>query len=167
MTLSGQDLMVFVKNGAGYSSIAYATSHTLDVSMDQIDSSTKDNGVGYWQNSEPGLMSWTMSTENLMSDTAEHGYSYNDLFEIMLKRETVDVVFSLQTNNIDYASKLDQEFEVPETGWTPDTDNNYHGKAYITSLSVSATNGEKASYSATFTGAGALLKAGKGVEKKK
>lgn len=166
MTLQGQDLMVFVKNGESYNSIAYATSHTLDVSMDQTDTSTKDNGVGYWSNSEPGLMSWTMSTENLMSDTAENGLSYNSLFEIMLKRQTVDVVFSLQTNNTDYEGKIDQEFEVPSTGWTPDTTNNYHGKAYITSLSVTATNGEKASYSATFTGAGALLKAGQGIQKK-
>lgn len=167
MTLNGSDLMVFVKNGTTYNSVAFATSHTLDVSMEQVDASTKDNGNGYWSNSEPGMMNWSMNTENLMSDTAENGLSYNALFELMLKRETVDVVFSLQTNNIDYASKLDTEFEVPSTGWTHDTTNNYHGKAYITSLSVTATNGEKATYSATFTGAGALLKAGAGIEKKK
>lgn len=167
MTISGQDLMVFVKEGTTYNSIAFATSHTLDVNMEQVDASTKDSGNGYWQNSEPGMMSWSMSTENLMSDIAEHGLSYNALFELMLKRQTVDVVFSLQTNNIDYATKLDTEFEVPSTGWTCDASNNYHGKAYITALSVTATNGEKATYSATFTGAGALLKAGAGIEKKK
>ena len=102
-----------------------------------------------------------------MCDTAEHGMNINDLFDLMLKRETVDVVFSLQTNNIDYASKIDSEFEVPETGWTNDTANNYHGKAYITSLSITANNGEKATCSATFTGAGALMKTGQGIQKKK
>ena len=166
MTLNGQDLMVFVKNGDSYSSVAFATNHTLDVNMEQIDASTKDNGVGYWSNSEPGLMSWSMSTENLMSDSAENGLSYNALFELMLKRETVEVYFSLQTNNVDYASKLGEEFTVPNTGWTYDNTNNYHGKAYITSLSVTATNGQKATYTATFTGAGALLKAGSGIQKK-
>ena len=166
MTLQGQDLMVFVKDGSGYKSIAFATNHTLEVSMEQIDASTKDNGVGYWSNSEPGLMSWSMSTENLMSDTAENGLSYNALFEIMLKRSTVDVVFSLQTNNIDFANKLNEEFTVPSTGWNYDATNNYQGKAYITSLNVTATNGQKATYTATFTGAGALLKMGKGIEKK-
>lgn len=159
--------MVFVKDGTTYKSIAFATNHTLDINMEQMDSSTKDNGVGYWTNAEPGMMSWSMSTENLMSDSAENGLSYNDLFELMLKRETVEVYFSLQTNNVDYSAKLGEEFEVPSTGWTYDSTNNYHGKAFITSLSVTATNGEKASYSATFTGAGALLKSGKGIEKKK
>lgn len=167
MTLNGSDLMVFVKDGTTYKSIAYATNHSLDVNMESMDSSTKDSGNGYWQNQEPGMMSWSMSTENLMSDTAEHGLSYNDLFELMLKRETLEVYFSLQTNNIDYAQKLGEEFEVPSTGWTYDSTNNYHGKAYITSLSVTATNGEKCTYSATFTGAGALLKTGNGIEKKK
>ena len=167
MTLNGQDLMVFVKSGSTFKSIAYATNHTLDVSMEQIDASTKDNGVGYWSNSEPGMMSWSMSTENLMSDTAENGLSYNALFEIMLKRETVDVVFSLQTNNVDYTKKLNEEFKAPTAGWTSDATNNYQGKAYITSLSVTATNGQKATYTATFTGAGALLKMGAGIEKKK
>lgn len=44
MILNGSDLMVFVKNGASYNSVAYATSHSLDISMDQTDISTKDNG---------------------------------------------------------------------------------------------------------------------------
>lgn len=166
MILNGSDLMVFVNNGTSYNSIAYATSHTLDVSMDSTDISTKDNGNGIWQNSEPGMMSWSMSTENLMCDVAEHGMNINDLFDLMLKRTPVDVVFSLQTNNIDYASKIDTEFVCPDSGWTKDDTNNYHGKAYITSLSITANNGEKATCSATFTGAGGLMKAGAGIQKK-
>lgn len=166
MTLNGSDLMVFVQSGSTYHSIAYATNHTLEVSMNQVDSSTKDNGCGYWENSEPGMMSWTMSTENLMSDSAENGFSFNALFELMLKRETIEVVFALQSNTPDYAGKIDTEFTAPSTGWNPDTTNQYHGKAYITSLSCTATNGEKATYNATFSGAGALLKTGNGIQKK-
>lgn len=167
MTINGQDLMVFVKDGDNsYKSIAFATNHTLDVSMEQIDASTKDNGNGYWSNSEPGMMSWSMTTENLMADDGINGLDYNALFEIMLKRETVEVYFSLQTNNQNFNIKDQNTFEAPTSGWTYDKDNNYHGKAYITSLSVTATNGEKATYNATFTGAGALIQSGDGIKKK-
>ena len=158
--------MVFVNNGTKLQSIAYATNHTLEVSMNTTDTSTKDNGNGLWQNSEPGMMSWSMSTENLMSDSAQNGLSFNSLFDIMLKRQTVEVAFALQTNNIDYAGKLDTVFEAPSDGWTPDTANQYHGKCYITSLNITATNGEKATYTATFTGAGNLQKTGNGIQKK-
>lgn len=162
MTINGQDLMVFVKGTDGkYKSIAYATNHTLDVSMEQIDASTKDNGVGYWSNSEPGMMSWSMTTENLMSDSGENGYDYNALFELMLKRETVEVCFGLQNNG---THSIESEYQAPSDGWEVST-GYYHGKAFITSLSVTATNGEKATYSATFTGAGALLLQKPGIKK--
>ena len=162
MTINGQDLMVFVKESTGnYKSIAFATNHTLDVSMEQIDASTKDNGVGYWSNSEPGMMSWSMTTENLMSDSGENGYDYNQLFKLMLERKTVEVCFGLQSNG---THDINTEYQAPPTGWTV-SEGYYHGKAFITSLSVTATNGEKATYSATFTGAGALLLQEPGIKK--
>lgn len=166
MTINGQDLMVFVNDGSSYKAIAFATNHTLDVSMEQIDSSTKDNGNGYWSNSEPGMMSWSMTTENLMSDSGENGYDYNALFSLMLERKTVKVVFGLQGNNQSFDIKDENSFNAPSTGWTPDETNCYVGEAYITSLSVTATNGEKATYNATFTGAGSLTMKGSGIKKK-
>ena len=44
MTLNGSDLMLFINNGTKLQSIAYATSHSLEVSADTKDTSTKDNG---------------------------------------------------------------------------------------------------------------------------
>lgn len=163
-TINGSDLMVFAKKGDQLQSIAYATSHQLNVTMNTKDTSTKDNGNGMWQNSEPGLASWTLQSDNLMSDAAENGLSMNDLFDMFLNRVPVDVAFSLQTNNPDYSTKLDQEFTAPETGWTPDAANQYRGKALITSLNVTAQNGEKATASVTFTGCGNLQKVGKGIQ---
>lgn len=165
MTINGSDLMLFVKIGQKLMSIAYATSHKLDLQMSTKDTSTKDNGNGMWQNNEAGLMSWTVSSENLMSDSAENGASMNDLFDIMLKREPVEVAFSLQTNNVDYANKLNEEFVAPAGGWTCDAANQYHGKALITALNVTATNGEKATASVTLTGCGNIQKLGKGIER--
>lgn len=43
-TLNGSDLMVFAKINGKYQSIAYATSHSLSVTRETVDSSTKDNG---------------------------------------------------------------------------------------------------------------------------
>lgn len=164
MTINGSDLMVFVKVNGALKSIAFATSHTLDISLNTVDTSTKDNGNGMWQNNEPGMASWSMSSENLMSDSAENGASMNDLFDIFLKRQKVEVVFALQGNNLDYSAKLGEEFKAPETGWTPDTKNQYKGEALITSLSVNAANGEKATASVSFTGCGNLMKVGEGLK---
>lgn len=165
MTINGSDLMLFVESGNTFYSIAYATNHTLSVNMAQVDTSTKDNGNGYFANSEPGMISWEVTSENLMSDAAENGFSFNDLFQLFLKRETVKVVFALQKNSTNFADKMNEEFTAPADGWSPSDKNNYFGRAYITSLSVTATNGEKATMSVTLTGAGSLLMEGKGIQK--
>lgn len=156
--------MVFVKKDGAYKSIAFSKSSTLDVSMNLIDASTKDSGNGMWQNQEPGLASWTVQTDNLMSDKGENGASFNDLMDAFLKREPVELVFGLQTNSPDYSAKLDTPFTAPEGGWTPDTQNHIGGNALITSLNVTAQNGEYATMSATFTGCGNLQKKGNGIQ---
>lgn len=164
MTLNGSDLMLFVERNGKKQSIAYATSHSLEITADTKDISTKDNGNGIWSNAEVGLMSWSTSSENLCCLDDPHGLGYNDLVEIMLKREPIEIVFALQTSITSYEDKIDKEFEVPADGWKYDSANNYHGKAVITSLSLTAANGEKANYTVQLQGAGALLKAGAGIQ---
>ena len=166
MLLKGNDLMLFANDGEKYTSIAYATNHTLEVSADTKDVSNKDMGNGCWSSSEIGMYSWTASSENMVSDGAENGNNYNTLFDMFLKRQTVKIAFSLQTDNIDYASKLDSEYTAPAEGWTYDAENHYEGNAIITSLSLTAQNGEYATYSVQLTGCGALKKIGNGIKKK-
>lgn len=156
--------MVFAKIGNEYKSIAYATNHTLSVSRATVDASTKDNGGGEWTYAEKGLASWEMSTENLMASQAENGHSFNTLFDEFLKGTEVELIFSLQSNIEKFEST--KKFEVPEGGWNPDQTNCYSGSAIVTSLTVQAQNGEKATYSATFSGCGQLLKVGSGIQKK-
>lgn len=163
-TLNGSDLMLFVEYNGTKKSIAYATSHSLEISADTKDISTKDNGNGIWSNAEVGMMSWSTSSENLCCLDDPHGMGYNELVEIMLKRQPIEVCFALQSSITDYTDKIDKEFEVPSTGWAYDSANNYHGKAIITSLNLTAQNGEKANYSVQLQGAGALLRAGKGIQ---
>ena len=166
MLLKGNDLMLFANDGKKYTSIAYATNHTLELSADTKDVSNKDMGNGCWSSSEIGMYSWSTSSENMVSDGAENGHNYNTLFDMFLKREKVKIAFSLQTDNIDYAAKLDSEYSAPAEGWTYDAANHYEGDAIITSLSLTAQNGEYATYTVQFQGCGALKKIGNGIKKK-
>ena len=115
MLLKGNDLMLFAHDGEKYTSIAYATNHTLELSADTKDVSNKDMGNGCWSSAEIGMYSWSTSSENMVSDGSENGHNYNTLFDMFLKRQKVKIAFSLQTDNIDYASKLDSEYSAPAT----------------------------------------------------
>lgn len=150
--IKGENLMVFT----GGKSIAFATSHTLELSLDSREISTKDSG-GKWSEAEAGKISWSMQTENLVGNPGE-GKGYDDLLDLMIAREPIDVVFALEGDSTNYdAGKLDA---VPTGGWSAKATNGRKGKAIITSLSLNAPNGEYATMSATFQGVGALEKLG-------
>lgn len=161
--IQGQNLMLFVKQDNGtLKSIAFATNHTLSTSMETIDNSNKDEGVGIWNSYTPGLMNWSVTSENLMSETAPQGHDFNTLFDYYLQRKPVEVAFALRGNEPLANGKVDTEWEVPTGGWTPNTTNQYSGKALITNLEVTATNGQVATYSVTMQGCGTLKKVGDG-----
>lgn len=149
--INGSDLMVFLKGSASdYISIAFATSHSLSLSTETVETSSKDTG-GKWTAQAPRKLSWSTTTENLFSVEGE-GKVFADLFDLWAGRTEVELVFALEA---DYETKKD---EVPEGGWTPIATGQYKGKAIITSLEVNAPNGDNATYTATFTGVGALTK---------
>lgn len=169
MILNGQSLMVFLKKDGEqtYTSIAYATSHQLSIQANMTDISTKDAGNGIWTNQDVSTLSWSMTTDNLVADVSEDGLATVDLARIMLERKPVELCFSLYTDSDNFSTDLNIEYKVPSGGWKADTTNMFHGKAYITDLNVTATNGEKAQMSATFTGVANLMMAGEGIQKKK
>lgn len=148
--IKGSDLMLFV----GGKSIAYATNHTLTISADTKETSSKDSG-GKWQTSEVGVLSWSCSSENLCADT-EAGIGFDELFEYMVARQPITGVFALEGNstNLD-GGKLDA---VPDSGWTAKTGDGYTGQMIITNLEKNAPNGENATLKVDFTGVGALTK---------
>ena len=151
--INGSDLMLFIEStgeGTAFKSIAFATSHSLSISAETVETSSKDTG-GKWVSKAPRKLSWTMSTENLYSLDGE-GSTYDDLFTAMTERKELSVVFSLEK---EYAAKKD---EVPEGGWTPVTTGQYKGKVVITSLELNAPNGDNATFTASFEGVGALTK---------
>lgn len=142
--IKGQELMLFLEG----KSIAFATSHTLEVSAETADTSNKDEGGGDWATSEISKMSWTASSENLFSVDGD-GKGYDDLFDLMIKKTPITAVFGRKTETAT---------EVPSQGWTAQTTGVYEGKVVITSLSLNAPNGEYATYSVQFTGVGELKK---------
>ena len=148
--IKGGDMMLFV----GGKSIGFATSHTLSISADTKETSSKDSG-GKWQTSEVGVLSWSAQSENLCADEVS-GIGYDELFDYMIARKPIEGVFALEGNstNLD-ENKLDK---APTSGWTPKTGNGYKGKMIITSLEKNAPNGENATFTVQFTGTGALTK---------
>ena len=154
--IQGGDMMLFVKKGTDYKSIAFATNHSITINLETKETSTKDSG-GKWQTSEAGIMSWTANSENLMGNEAQ-GFSYDELFALMIAREPIDVRFALEGDSTDYgANKLDT---VPTGGWKPAATKYYEGKALITALTKNAPNGDKASFTCDLTGIGALTSNG-------
>lgn len=146
----GGDLMLFV----GGKSIAFATNHTLSISADTKETSTKDSG-GLWQTSEVGMMSWSCSSENLIGNPMA-GIGYDELFDMMVARKPITGVFALEGNSTDYAEgKLGA---APTTGWTAKSGDGYTGQMVITSLEKNAPNGENATLKVDFTGVGELKK---------
>lgn len=144
--VKGDELMLFDSTGKAF---AYATAHTLTLTGNTVDISSKDHG--FWGASEVGSITWEITTENLYTDD-----DYDTLFDMMVSAEPITIAFA-KVSNYDVNGLASTGGSVQ--AWTPDQVNYRSGKAVITSLTVNANTGENATYSATFTGSGALTKA--------
>jgi TP901-1 family phage major tail protein len=145
--ISGTDVMVFIKNGSTYTSIAYATNHTLTVGSNSSEISTKDDAKGVWNASVVQKLNWSCTTENMYSlDGA--GAGFDDLFTAMSNRTVVDLKFGLE--NTSQTTKGDAP-------WSPISSPIFTGTAYVTDLSWNNPDGDNSTFSATFTGTGELV----------
>lgn len=141
--IKGSKLMVFLNDNP----IAFATSHSLSITMNTTEVSTKDHGdfpAVIAQN-----ISWEITTENLYSDAGQTA-----LWNAMKSMQPVTIKFAPASN---YSNTEAQKGIVGEQGgsWTADTAI-ASGKALVTSLSVNAPAGDNSTLSATFTGVGEL-----------
>lgn len=163
--IKGDDLMLF--NGETGKSYAYATAHTLTITAETADTSSKDHGV--WTGNEVAKISWEITSENLYTSEG-----FNNLFDSLINRKAIKVVFGLKQKGKADSTVADGDY----SNWTPDydatipekdnpsappTDNTtkdmYMGSAYITSLTANANTGENATYSVTLTGTGSIKRA--------
>lgn len=140
----GEGLMIYVETKEGetttLSPIAYATSHSLSVNGETIDTSSKMSGN--WQDFLVGQLGWQLTSDSLISKTVGH-MSFNTLLALMVERKGINIVIGTPTEN-------DEEFELDET--KPQV----KGMAVITSLEQTANKGEVCTSSLTLQGKGEL-----------
>lgn len=157
--IKGDDLMLFDSVGK---SIAYATSHTLTITADTTDTSTKDHGI--WKGSEVNKINWEITSENLFTDD-----SYDALFNAMLTREPVKVYFGKKVQDDPEKTVVNDDYPFWTGGVAADAyssgnpsagkkNKGYSGLAFITSLTANANTGENATFSVTMTGTGKISK---------
>jgi hypothetical protein len=79
--------MLFDSTGKSY---AYATNHTLTITAETTDISSKDHGI--WGASEVAKYSWEITSENLF--TAD---SYNALFDSMIDGTAITIRFGIKS----------------------------------------------------------------------
>jgi len=146
--IKGDELMLF-KDG---SALAYATSHTLTITGNTVDISSKDHG--FWGASEIGNITWEIQSENLYTDD-----DYNALFNAMLNKTEVTCIFGKATNYDANGLKPSDaaQGDSRPASWTAPANAGYKGKAIITSLTTNANTGENATFSVTLTGKGAIM----------
>jgi hypothetical protein len=139
MIIAGKKLMVFLDG----KSIAYATSHSVDLSSSTSEVAHKD--IQNWGVENVTMStSWTMSSDSLFAFEGA-GNTIQTLLNAWQNGTKVDVVFALSgTFN-------------SSTGWTIDTsETTLSGEGVITSLNISADTSDNATYSVTITGSGDL-----------
>lgn len=146
--IKGRDLMLFNSSGNSY---AYATNHTLTITAETTDISSKDHGI--WGSSEISKYTWEITSENLFTSD-----EYDSLFTTMLAGDAITVRFGLKTEQADLSKNV-ADGDSDLTHWTSQS-TYYEGKVIITSLTANANNGENATYSVTLTGTGSIKKAG-------
>ena len=153
----GEKVQLWVKDksGATPTCLAMATSLSVEISADATDISSKDSGR--WSSSLLGKISWTASASNLFTVA-----DYSKLIDVMVANTPIEIVFATVKNYDTVTSgATDSEgmFTNTPTVWESN-DDMYHGKVIVNSISLSANNGEVATYDVSFTGVGALQKGG-------
>lgn len=140
--IKGDDLMLFDEMGK---SIAYATSHTLTITGNTVDVTTKDHAQ--YSGTEVNKIEWELQSENLFTEE-----DYDTLFTKMTNRQKVKVYFGKKAQNDPEKTVANGDY----ANWTGA--NGYAGEVFITSLVTNANTGENSTFSVTMKGTGKLVK---------
>mgnify|MGYP003129447110 CR=1 FL=1 len=142
--VNGTDLLLKVgDSNSNEVVVAFATSCSLEISMDEIDQTNKDSAG--WKQIIGGLRSWSASAEALYQNEAESS-------------KTAFVDFWDHLGGANQRQKVFVELTITGAS-SADSNKYYHGEAYVTSLSVNGGTEDQATFSVTLTGSGALTEA--------
>ena len=138
-------------SGSGYDVLAYATSCSVQVDQETIDTSSKFSCR--WNATMGGRASYTISADALYTN-ATGVTSFDTLIALMLDGK-----------NVKWAIGQEQEYTVDDTHpcednpHTLDTNKPYYtGEAIISSVSLEAGNNEIASCSISMTGSNSIVR---------
>lgn len=134
----GRNLIVKIDNTI----VGFAKSCDLDVTADTRDIASYKQQSGGWKEYDSDKCGWSINTEHLatveMTDE-------NKLFDALVAKESIEIQFAVGTWS--------------EAGvFTQTAQKGYKGKAFITSLKLSASDGDDATFSISLQGTGVLSK---------
>lgn len=134
--LNGSDLMLFFTDGGTTKTIAFATSHKIQLKLKTKEKSSKDSGM--WAEVLAGRMSWSISADALMASDSSN---FKELYTLMIARTPIDIYSCLA--------------EGTAPSWTKKAADGFTGKAIITALDADAKDEDNGTMSITLDGTGA------------
>ena len=154
--LKGSALQLFINDGGAQDvCIGFATSHSLSITTNVSELSTKDHGD--YPAVLPTTITWEVTAENVYATT-----SMTKLLGYVKNRTKVTIKFAEVGNYSQDGGSYSYDVVEPgiiendsKTSWSIGKVIG-QGKAYITSYSINAASGDNASISCTFTGCGPL-----------
>ena len=135
--INGTDIVVKIKRSGDTDPVAIycSTSGTLNINVNTVAASCKDSGS--WESNVDGTKSWTVDVDGLYQVDTEIGFV-----------DLADLVVGAGPNDVEIV--FGQDTVTGDIYWT--------GSAVLTSASLTAPDGEIATWSASFVGDGALTK---------
>lgn len=157
----GSDLILMIETATdSWQQVAHATSHTLDISRDVREVSSKSTGE--WMNKDYGKISWTASADALVSFDS-NVINLETLLDYQIARTKIKVIsvqndFSIETPLDDTKTDYDPASGAPSDNRFVTGSPYYEGEAVISSVSLTAGDNENATFSISLEGASALTK---------
>lgn len=147
--IKGKALMLAMQTDTEFSTLAASTSHTLTVSVQTAETTTKDdNDMATYK--EVTGKSVSLSTENLLAlreKETESGVAYTDLYARMTVGETLKLAFGYYPESVGAAAGADAD-------WGASQQVMLSGDFVCTNLTANGPNKENATYTAEFQGKG-------------
>ena len=143
--IHGDSLLLYLTSGKTV--VAYATSVSIQVDSESIDTSSKFSCK--WASNMGGKAGYTISADALYSSNND-GISFDKLLEMMVSGKQVEWYMGEEAAHSGSCETNPHTLDISKTY--------YNGMAVVTSCSLEAGNNEIATCSITMTGAGPIQK---------
>jgi TP901-1 family phage major tail protein len=132
--LNGTEIKIYVAGTL----VAYATTGSININHSLREITSKDSGG--WKEQMEGLRDWSIDLEGMYAWTDSAGASVNNADDLFASYIATRTSFTIVWGTTDV-----------DAG-----DTKYSGTAYLGSISMSGATEDSATYSASFSGSGAI-----------